>query len=203
LLSENGEALPKRAPFENVTGPAGEIQRGWYAAYTMSRHERRIATHCEHIGIEHFLPLYSSRRSWKNRTTVDLQMPLFPNYIFVRLSAEDHGRLLRLPGVLSTVGTSAGPAAISEHDMEALRRIIQYKAIEPHPFIVTGDRVRVKKGPLEGIAGVVLRKINGVRFIVTLDLIGKSVALDIEGNSLELIGLPNTARTADQQVAVA
>ena len=73
----------------------------WFAAYTMSRHEKRIASHCERIGIEQFLPLYTSQRSWKNRTTVDLQMPLFPNYIFVRLLPQDHGPLMRLPGLLS------------------------------------------------------------------------------------------------------
>lgn len=203
MLSENGEALSKRELFGNAPGAAGEMRREWYAAYTMSRHERRIAAHCEHIGIEHFLPLYSSKRSWKNRTTVDLQMPLFPNYIFVRLSAENHGPLLRLPGVLSTVGNSCGPATIPDSDMEALRRLIECKAIEPHPYIAVGDRVRVKKGPLEGIAGVVLYRRNGVRFVVTLDLIGKSVALDIEGNSLELTGLAEADRANGRGIAVA
>jgi len=153
----------------------------------MSRHEKRVAAHCERIGIEHFLPLYTSRRSWKNRTTIDLQMPLFPNYIFVQLLPDDHGPLVRLPGVLSTVGNAEGPVAIQDGEMEVLRRIIDCKAIEPHPYMTAGDKVRVKAGPLEGVAGVVLRKANGLRFIVTLDLIGKSVALDIEGSALELI----------------
>jgi transcription antitermination factor NusG len=103
-----------------------------------------------------------------------------------------------LPGVLSTVGNAGGPVAIQDGEMEMLRRVINCKTIEPHPYMVAGDRVRVKEGPLQGIGGVVLRKANGLRFIVTLDLIGKSVALDIEGSALELIGSTNTNLSADQ-----
>jgi transcription antitermination factor NusG len=194
LLSENGEAARTR-------DPGGDIIAN--AVYTMSRHEKRVAAHCERIAIEHFLPLYTWRRSWKNRTTVDLQMPLFPNYIFVQLSPDDHGPLMRLPGVLSTVGNAAGPVAIQDSEMEVLRRIMDCKAIEPHAYITAGDKVRVKEGPLEGIVGVVLRKANGLRFIVTLDLIGKSVALDIERSALELIASANTELSAKQSAGAA
>jgi transcription antitermination factor NusG len=184
LLSDNGEAAPERyCPGENTA----HSPREWFAAYTMSRHEKRIASHCERIGIEQFLPLYTTQRSWKNRTTVDLQMPLFPNYLFVRLSPQDHGPLMRLPGLLSTVGSAAGPVAIPDGDIELLRRIIASKTIEPHPFMAKGDRVRVATGLLAGVMGVVQKKGNGLRFIVTLDVIGKSVSLHIDGKALELI----------------
>jgi transcription antitermination factor NusG len=202
LLSKNGEALPRRDAEGDILARAGEFQREWYAVYTMSRHEKRVAEHCERIGIENFLPLYTSRRSWKNRTTIDLQMPLFPNYLFVQLLPEDHGPLLRLPGVLSTVGNAAGPVAIQDGEMEMLRRIIECKAIEPHPY-TAGDKVRVKAGPLEGVTGVVVRKANGLRFIVTLDLIGKCVALDIEGSALELTGPANTDLSAKRSAGAA
>lgn len=196
MLSENGEASRTRDPGGDIIPGARDCKREWYAVYTMSRHEKRVAAHCERIAIEHFLPLYTWRRSWKNRTIVDLQMPLFPNYIFVHLLSDDHGPLLRLPGVLSTVGNAAGPVAIQDSEMELLRRIIGCKAIEPHPYITAGDKVRVKAGPLEGIVGVVLRKANGLRFIVTLDLIGKSVALDVELSALELVAPPDTVLSA-------
>jgi transcription antitermination factor NusG len=187
LLSDTGEAASAPSHSGEYLADAGNAQPDWFAAYTMSRHEKRIASHCERIGIEQFLPLYTSQRSWKNRTTVDLQMPLFPNYIFVRLLPQDHGPLMRLPGLLSTVGNAAGPVVIPDGDMELLRRIIACKAIEPHPFLAKGDKVRVATGPLAGLIGVVLKKGNGLRFIVTLDLIGKSVSLDIDGSALELI----------------
>jgi transcription antitermination factor NusG len=153
----------------------------------MSRHEKRIASHCDRIGIEQFLPLYTSQRSWKNRTIVDLQMPLFPNYIFVRLLPQDHGPLMRLPGLLSTVGNALGPVVIPDDDMELLRRLIACKTIEPHPPVVIGDKVRVMRGPLAGVIGVVLKKGNGLRFIVTLEMISKSVSLQIDASALELI----------------
>jgi transcription antitermination factor NusG len=187
LLSDTGEAASAPSHSGEYLADAGNAQPDWFAAYTMSRHEKRIASHCERIGIEQFLPLYTSQRSWKNRTTVDLQMPLFPNYIFVRLLPQDHGPLMRLPGLLSTVGNAAGPVVIPDGDMELLRRIIACKAIEPHPFLAKGDKVRVATGPLAGLIGVVLKKGNGLRFIVTLDLIGKSVSLDIDGSALDLI----------------
>jgi transcription antitermination factor NusG len=187
LLSDNGEAAPEPHYRGDYIVDTGDAQREWFAAYTMSRHEKRIAAHCNHIGIEQFLPLYTSQRSWKNRTTVDLQMPLFPNYIFVRLLPQDHGPLMRLPGLLSIVGNAAGPVVIPGSDMELLRRLITCKTIEPHPFMTKGDKVRVITGPLAGVIGVVLEKSNGLRFIVTLGMIGKSVSLQVDGSALELI----------------
>ena len=183
LLSDNGEAVPAHCPGNVVA----DFEREWFAAYTMSRHEKRIAAHCERIGIEQFLPLYTCQRSWKNRTTVDLQIPLFPNYLFVRLAPYDHGPLMRLPGLLSTVGNAAGPIAIPDADMQLLRYMITCKTIEPHPFMAKGDRVRVITGPLAGLIGVVQKQGNGLRFIVTLDVIGKSVSLHIDRSALELI----------------
>jgi transcription antitermination factor NusG len=185
LLSDNGEAAPE-----------------WFAAYTMSRHEKRIAAHCERIGIEQFLPLYTSQRSWKNRTRVDLQVPLFPNYLFVRLLPQDQGPLMRLPGLLSIVGNAAGPVVVPDGDMESLRRIIACKTIEPYPFMTKGDKVRVMTGPLTGVIGVVLKKGNGLRFIVTLDVIGKSVSLQIDGSALERIAA-HARLPADHRNAVA
>ena len=202
MLSDNGEAAPEQYYRGGCIASEGSSQREWFAAYTMSRHEKRIAFLCDGIGIEQFLPLYTSQRSWKNRTIVDLQMPLFPNYIFVRLLPQDHGPLMRLPGLLSTVGNALGPVAIPDVDMELLRRIIACKTIEPHPFLTKGDKVRVMTGPLAGVIGVVLKKGNGLRFIVTLDMIGKSVSLQIDGTALELIG-SHASLSAQHRIAVA
>jgi transcription antitermination factor NusG len=192
LLSDIGEAASGPLYREQSTACSGNLQPEWFAAYTMSRHEKRIASHCERIGVEPFLPLYTSQRAWKNRTTVDLQMPLFPNYLFVRLLPQDHGPLMRLPGLLSLVGNAAGPVLIPDEEMELLRRIIASDKVAPHPFMTKGDKVRVRTGPLTGLIGVVLKQGNGVRFIVTLDLIGKSVSLHIEGSALELVVPQNT-----------
>jgi transcription antitermination factor NusG len=195
LLSDNGEAVSEQYHCGEYVA---DSQPEWFAAYTMSRHEKRIASHCDRLGIEQFLPFYNSQRWWKNRTTVDLEMPLFPNYLFVRLLPQDQGPLMRLPGLLSIVGNAAGPVVIPDADMELLRRIIACKSIEPHPFMTKGDKVRIVAGPLAGVIGVVLRKGNGLRFVVTLDAIGKSVSLQIDGSALELIAPPSNLSAADR-----
>ena len=202
MLSDNGEAAPEQCYQGERRANEDNSHREWFAAYTMSRHEKRIASLCDRIGIEQFLPLYTSQRSWKNRTIVDLQMPLFPNYIFVRLLPEDHGPLMRLPGLLSTVGNALGPVVIPDGDMELLRRIIACKTIEPHQPMAKGDKVRVMRGPLAGVVGVVLKKGNGLRFIVTLEMTSKSVSLQIDASALELIASP-THRSAKHRNAVA
>ncbi len=176
-------------------------EKEWYAAYTMSRHEKRVSSHCARVGIEYLLPLYHSKREWKNRTKVDLEMPLFPNYIFVHLAPADHGPLLRIPGILSAVGNAAGPIMIPEAEIEALRRVVECNRVEPHPAIAIGDRIRVKTGPLQGIAGVVLRKGNSIRLVVTLDLIGKGVSVEIDPRDLEIISL--AAMEGEKSVEVA
>jgi transcription antitermination factor NusG len=112
-------------------------------------------------------------------------MPLFPNYIFVRLSTKEHGRLLRLPGIVSTVGTPAGPAAIPDSEIETLRRVALCRMVEPHPYLQAGETVRICTGALAGLTGVVMRKTNGRRFVVTLDSIQKSVAVEISAEELE------------------
>lgn len=198
MLTEDGRTLRETATHEQ--GAGGEEDGRWFAAYTMSRHEKRIAAHCEHAGIEHFLPLYGQHKTWKNRVRGDVQLPLFPNYIFARLLPGAHVGLLRAPGVLSMVGNAAGPVPIPGEDMDALRQFVRCKAFLPHAFVYSGDRVRISRGPLNGLTGVVLRRNNGLRFVVTLDLIGKSVAVDLEATEFEAYGPQSVALAESRRV---
>jgi transcription antitermination factor NusG len=183
LLRNNGGALSEI----RANGPmvAAENCGEWLAAYTMPRREKRIAERCLRLGIDHFLPLYSLQRTWRNRVTVDIQLPLFPNYIFVRLLPGEYATVFKLPGVLSLVGNAAGPLPIPARDMDALRQLVRCQAFQPHAHIESGDMVRIQRGPLKGLSGVVMRSNNGVRFIVTLDLIGKSVVVDLNRADFE------------------
>jgi transcription antitermination factor NusG len=186
LLSNNGGAL--RETSINGQGAVGEIHGQWFAAYTMSRHEKRIAAQCERIGIQHFLPLYALHKTWKNRVRVDVQLPLFPNYIFAQLLPGEHVPLLKLPGVLSMVGNAAGSVPIPEGEIDVLRQFVRCKAFLPHANVHSGDKVRISRGPLQGLTGVVLRRNNGLRFVVTLDAIEKSVAVDLDATEFEAFG---------------
>lgn len=157
----------------------------WFAVYTTPCHEKRIALHFEKRGIEYFLPLYRSLRRWNNGCKVEVEQPLFPSYIFVRIAREARVRVLEVPGVLSLVGTRSIPAALPEVEIESLRSGLRERKFEPHFYLVAGERARIKTGPLAGMEGVLIRKKNSLRVVLTLDLIMQSVAVEVEADNLE------------------
>jgi transcription antitermination factor NusG len=115
-----------------------------------------------------------------------LQLPLFPSYVFVRLALRERWPVLQLPGVARLVGFNGSPAALPESEVEALQRIAPTGLhVQPHRYLSAGRRVRVKAGPLAGIEGVLVRKKNGDRFVVSVDLIMRSVALEVDALDLE------------------
>ena len=157
----------------------------WFAVYTTSRHEKAVAEHFAMREIESFLPLYRTQRMWKNGCRMDLQLPLFPNYVFVRIPTRARVRVLEVPGVLSLVGTAGKPVPLPEPEIEALRSSLPFIKCEPHPYLVVGERVRIKGGSLEGMEGVLLRKKGLLRVVLSLDLIMKSVAVEVDVDSVE------------------
>jgi transcription antitermination factor NusG len=157
----------------------------WYAAYTSANHEKRVAEQFALRSVEHFLPLYASVRRWKDRR-VRLELPLFPGYVFVRLALSDRLRLLQVPGVAKLVGFNGTPTALPGEEIEALKKgLVSGVRAEPHPFLSVGRRVRVKAGPLEGVEGIVIRRKNSLRLVISLDLIGRAAAVEIDAADLE------------------
>jgi transcription antitermination factor NusG len=197
--SEDGEALSEIE--QNNVGPTVSMQnlnpttqvsgteQKWFAVYTLSRHEKRIAQHFSQRWIEHFLPLYSTQRRWKDGSKVVLELPLFPGYIFVRIGKAERARVLEVPGVLSIVGgTQRNVTPLPEHDMQALRNGLHLRRAEPHAVVKVGQRARIRSGGLAGMEGIVVREKNGLRVVVTLDLIMQSVAVEVNADDLELVG---------------
>ena len=157
----------------------------WFAAYTATRHEKAVADHFSQRTIESFLPLYRRLRLWKNGCKVNVELPLFPSYIFVRISREQRVRVLEVPGVLWLVGSGGKPVPLPELEIEALRTAVPTLHCEPHPYLVIGERARVKSGPLMGMEGVLLRKKNYLRVVLSLHLITQSVAVEIDAENVE------------------
>jgi transcription antitermination factor NusG len=152
----------------------------WYAAYTKANHEKRVAQQLEQRCVEHFLPVYQSIRRWKDRR-ICLQMPLFPGYVFVRLALRDRLKLLQIPGVVQLVNFNNQPAPLPEEDILAIRNCLgRSRRVEPHPYMQAGLRVQVMSGPLQGLEGVLLRRKNKARFVLSFDLIMRSVAVEID-----------------------
>jgi transcription antitermination factor NusG len=162
-----------------------ESSANWFAAYTNSHHEKRVASHFGERQIESFLPLYATLHRWKNRCEVDLDLPLFPNYVFVHIDPNDRIRVLEVPGVLSLVGFGRTLAPLSDFEIEALRSCIGQRKIEPHPYLVIGERVRIKAGPMTGMEGVLVRKKSNFRVVLELDVIMQCVAVEVDADDLE------------------
>jgi len=176
-------AVPPSAAAVSASFP----EHRWYAVYTSANHEKRVADQLAPRAIEHFLPLYESVRRWKDRR-VKLQLPLFPGYVFVRLWLGERLKVLQVPGVVRLVGFAGGPAVLPDREIEALRASLgaQLQA-EPHPYITVGRRVRVTRGPLAGVEGILIRKKNVLRVVVSLDLIARSAAVEVDAADIERI----------------
>jgi transcription antitermination factor NusG len=176
------------AAIETQTPPCAETAQSvpnWYAAYTCSRHEKKVAQQLEERGVEYFLPVYHSIRRWKDRRK-ELEFVLFPSYVFVRLALVDRLRVLQLPGVVRFVAFHGQPAPLPCGDIEALRNgIAQSLQPEHHPYLTAGRRVRVVHGPLSGAQGILVRWKNSCRLVISVDAIMRSVSVEIDEADIE------------------
>jgi transcription antitermination factor NusG len=167
---------------------AEATDRNWYAVYTRHSHERTVRDAFESREIESYLPTYSLRRRRANRCMSELTLPLFPTYIFARIAWAEHARLLEVPSVISIVGFGTKRPTIPETEITALRAALELEHTAPHPYLNIGERVRIRSGPLQGLIGIVLRKGNNLRVVLSVQLIMQSVVVDAEEWNLEPIG---------------
>src|SRR6267143_5262989 len=117
-------------------------QTRWYATYTCTHHEKRVVQQLDERHVENFLPLYRSIRRWKDRNK-ELQLALFPSYVFVRMDLKDRLRVLKVPGVVSFVNFGGAPAPLLDSEIETLRQgMANPMRIQPHPYLKVGRRVR-------------------------------------------------------------
>jgi transcription antitermination factor NusG len=157
----------------------------WYALYTCPRHEKRVAQQIERHSFSCFLPLYRSVRRWKDRRK-ELELALFPGYVFVRMALENRLQILQLPGVVRLVSFNGQPAAVPAEEIATLQgRLSGAMRIEPHPYLRKGRRVRVRSGPMQGLEGIVVRRKDSCRVIFSIDLIMRSVAVEVDEADLE------------------
>ena len=167
-----------------------ETSPRWFALYTTPRHEKHVSEILAQRQIETFLPLYRTTRRWKKSRPVDLELPLFPTYVFVRIAQGARGAVLGMPGVVSIVGSAREPWPVPDPDIEAIRLGLQMGKIEPHPYLTVGERVRIKAGVMTGVEGVLVRKKNALRVVLSLDAIMRSVALEVDADDIEPVSTP-------------
>jgi transcription antitermination factor NusG len=124
-------------------------------------------------------------RRWKDRRK-ELELALFPSYVFVQMALENRLRVLELPGVVRLISFNGKPAALPAAEIEALReRLSGDVKIEPHPYLRKGRRVRVRNGPMQGLEGIVVRRKDHCRIVFSIDLIMRSVAVEVDQSDLE------------------
>ena len=172
-----------------IPGTVGKSrpEGNWYALYTYPRHEKHVAKQIEQRRISCFLPLYRSVRRWKDRRK-ELELALFPGYVFVRIALQDKLQVLEVPGAVRLVTFNGYPAPLPEQEIECLRnRQSSCGTIEPHPYLCVGRRVRVRSGPLQGLEGIIRRSKDKCRVVFSLDLIMRSVAVEIDEADVELV----------------
>jgi transcription antitermination factor NusG len=161
------------------------VQPQWFAVYTCANHEKRVAEQFTNRGIAHFLPQYDTMSRWKDRRVL-LQRPLFPGYLFVQLALRNRLQVQQVPGVVGLVGFNGAPTAIEEIEIARVRDLLgSGLRAEPHPFLTVGRRVRVKRGPLTGLEGILLRRKSRLRFVISVELIQRSMAVEMDEGDLE------------------
>jgi len=160
----------------------------WYAITTQPRHERVVAQQLQAKSIEAFLPLLTTQSHWKDRRVL-IERPIFPGYIFTRIDLRERHHVFSIPSVVRMLSFGGAPAAIDDAEIEAVRQCLAYgNKPEPHPFPESGELVRVKSGALQGLEGIVTRHKNHCRIVVSIALIHKSIAAEIDAHLLEPLG---------------
>ena len=157
----------------------------WYVLYTRHQHEKTVAQILTSKGFEILLPLYSTARQWKDRTKL-ISLPLFPCYVFLRGGLERRLAVMTTPGVHAIVSTAGQPTPIPHSEIEAIRRVVEGGVrVEPHPFLTCGEWVRVKCGPLMGIQGILVRKKNLYRLVLSVEILGKAASVEVDAVLVE------------------
>jgi transcription antitermination factor NusG len=152
----------------------------WFAVYTKHQHEKKTAELLSNKGIEVFLPLYQAAHRWKDRTKI-LSLPLFPSYLFLHSHLQNKTEILNTPGIFFLVQSAGRACSIPPSEIEAIRKIGQIHAqVEPHPYLESGDSVRVKSGALTGLTGILTRIKNQYRIVLSVSLLQRSLSIEID-----------------------
>jgi transcription antitermination factor NusG len=171
--------------------PAKQADRTrWYAVHTRSNFEKRVAGELAPRGVETFLPLVRELHQWKDRRQ-QVELPVFPGYVFVRLAdrAEDRLRVLRTGGAVRILGGGNEIEPVPDVEIESIRRLVgSERAFCLHPFLKQGVRVRVRRGPLRGVEGLMEQLKSGGRLVMAVEMLSRAVATEVDARDVDVIG---------------
>lgn len=172
----------------DISGPVGVMnQPRWYAVQTRSRHEKKAAAELRDKGVAAFLPLMKQVHRWSDRNK-EVEVPLFPGYIFVNTRAEPEARVsvLRTPGIANFVGNHGKGTPIPDKQIQDIQAILDNKVpVASHPFLIVNQRVRIRGGSLDGVEGMLVGMNADLSLVVSVDLIQRAVAIRVSGYEVE------------------
>ncbi|HLJ90097.1 MAG TPA: UpxY family transcription antiterminator [Candidatus Angelobacter sp.] len=172
----------------------------WYAAYTRSRHEKRVADDLLRRDVEFYLPLYETVSRWKDRK-MRLSLPLFSSYVFVKIDIQERLRVLDVPGIVRLVGFKGKPVALPDGEMEKLQRGLGAALLaEPHPFLTVGRKVRIVRGPFEGFDGILLRRRATPRVVLSIELIQRSICIEVDIDMIQPIRTKTAIKNPNRSI---
>jgi transcription antitermination factor NusG len=155
-------------------------EMNWVAIQVRQRFEKQVATAFISKRIETFIPLYSSRRQWSDRVK-DLEVPLFAGYVFCRLDLQYRMPALTVPGVIQFVGIGKTPVPIETSEISALQSVVKSgAAFMPWPFLQIGQRIRVERGSLRDLEGILIQTKGSHRLVLSVSLLERSVAVELD-----------------------
>jgi transcription antitermination factor NusG len=173
--------------FRHAAPCDGPAARNWYAVYTHTRHEKACEKQLAQRGVEVFLPTYSQERTWKNRQHVNIRLPLFTSYLFVRIADRERSKVLGAPRVLRVLGNAHGPEPVPEAAIELLRGTQFRDRIVPSSEMDVGQKVRIHSGALQGLQGVLVRKKNKLWFVLSIELINQRAMVEVQAHEIEAV----------------
>ena len=154
----------------------------WYAVRVKPRHEKSVTSALEHKLYDAFLPFYRVRRQWSDRVR-QIELPLFPRYVFCRFHTGTKLPVLQVPGVLGIVGFGGVAVPVEDEEISALREVLQTGLpAQPHPYLKAGQKVRIESGPLSGVCGILQPSQSSRRLIVSITLLQRSVSVEIDAD---------------------
>ncbi|MGO4883533.1 MAG: transcription termination/antitermination protein NusG [Bryobacteraceae bacterium] len=154
--------------------------QAWFALTAKPRHEKVVAENLRGKGLESFVPLYRARRQWTDRVQ-SVELPLFPGYVFCRFAYSSRMPVLNTPGVTSVVSFSDGPAPVADEEILRIRAILASGLrSQPWPYLRVGQRARIERGSLAGLEGVLIREKDSLRVVVSVELLQRAVAVEID-----------------------
>jgi len=169
---------PALVPADGLALGGGDVE--WFAVWTKSRHEQVVRTQLEQKAIEAFLPTVTRWSRWKDRKK-KVDWPLFPGYCFARFDPRHRLNVLKCVGVVSIVSVEGEPAAIPDLEIQGIRQLVESDlAYDPCPLIREGMLVEVTHGPLKGVVGRLTRKNEKARLVLSVDLIGQAVSVEVD-----------------------